>query len=187
MVRKVLIGIATVVVLFVIIVATRPSAFHIERSVTIAAPAENAHALVNDFHAWSRWSPYEKLDPQMKRTFEGPASGQGAMYAWKGDKSGAGRMTIEKSGKPSLVSIKLEFTEPMAATNTATFTFVPTPEGTKATWAMDGKNGFIAKAFCMFMDMDKLVGSDFEKGLAEMKAAAEADAKTRAATAKATE
>jgi uncharacterized protein YndB with AHSA1/START domain len=174
MIRKVLIGIAAIVILFVLVVATRPSAFHIERSITIAAPPANAFAQVNDFHAWSAWSPWEKMDPQMKKTFEGAPSGPGAMYAWTGnDKVGEGRMTIEKSDKPSLVSIKLEFLKPFAATNTATFTFAPAPDGTKTTWAMDGQNNFMAKAASLFMDFDKMVGGDFERGLAALKTAAE--------------
>jgi hypothetical protein len=115
------------------------------------------------------------MDPGMKKTFSGSPSGQGSVYAWTGnDKVGEGRMTIEKSDKPSLVSIKLEFLKPFAATNTATFSFVPATEGTKVTWAMDGNNNFMSKAFQMFMDMDKMIGKDFEQGLASMKAAAEA-------------
>lgn len=186
MARKILIGVAAVIVLFVVVVATRPATFHIERSVTIAAPAENAFAQVNDFHAWANWSPYEKLDPQMKRTFDGAASGTGAKYAWSGNKEvGEGRMTIDKSDKPSRIEIELEFIKPFAATNTATFTFVPSPEGTKVTWAMDGKNTFVSKAFHLFMDMDKLVGKDFESGLSALKTLAEAAPKTNAEAANA--
>lgn len=180
MLRKILIGVAAVVVLFVLVVATRPAAFHIERSIAIAAPPEHAFALVNDFHAFGSWSPWEKLDPNLKRSFEGPASGVGAKYAWTGnDDVGEGRMTIEKS-EPSRIQIKLEFIKPFAATNTATYTFVPSGEGTNVTWAMDGENGFMGKAFSMFMDMDKMVGADFERGLASMKAVAESSAKAKA-------
>lgn len=174
MARKILIGVAAVIVLFVIVVATRPATFHVERSVTIAAPPEAAFAQVNDFHAWANWSPYEKLDPAMKRTFEGGSSGVGAVYAWSGNKEiGEGRMTIEKSESPSQIAIKLEFIKPFTATNTATFSFVPGPDGTKVTWAMDGKNSFLAKAMHLIMDMDKLVGTDFERGLSAMKTVAE--------------
>jgi hypothetical protein len=120
----------------------------------------------------------------MKKTFSGASSGQGSVYSWVGnDKVGEGRMTIEKSDKPSLVSIKLEFLKPFAATNTATFTFAPVAEGTKVTWAMDGNNNFMSKAFQMFMNMDKLIGKDFEQGLASIKAAAENAAKANAAAA----
>jgi hypothetical protein len=174
MLRKILIGIAAVVVLFVIIVATRPGAFHIERSVSIAAPAENAFVQVNDFHAWAAWSPWEKIDPAMKRTFEGAPAGPGAGYSWLGnDKVGEGRMTILDSSKPSRVSIKLEFIKPWTATNAVIFTFTPVADGTKATWAMDGQNNFGAKAASLFMDIDKMVGGDFERGLAALKAVAE--------------
>jgi hypothetical protein len=162
------------------VVATRPAKFHIERSTVMAAPPEAPFALVDDFHAWGQWSPYEKLDPQMKRTFEGPTSGVGSTYAWQGnDKAGEGRMTIVTSEKGSRVGIKLEFTRPFASTNAATFTFAKVPEGTKMTWAMDGENGFVAKAASMAMNMDELVGGDFEKGLASMKTLAEANARTQ--------
>ena len=177
MLRKILIGVAAVIVVFVVVVATRPAAFHIERSTSMAAPPDVVFAQVNDFHAWSAWSPWEKLDPQLKRSYEGATSGVGAVYAWTGnDKVGEGRMTIEKSS-PSLVAIKLEFIKPFTATNAATFTLAPAPDGTKVTWAMDGNNGFMAKAASMFMDMDKMVGDDFERGLAAMKTVAEAAAK----------
>jgi len=174
MVRKILIGVAAVIVLFVLVVITRPSTFHVERSIVIHAPPENAFAQVNDFHAWAAWSPWEKLDPQMKRTFEGAPSGTGAIYSWVGnDDVGEGRMTIQKSERPSLVSIKLEFIKPWAATNITTFNIARAAEGAKLTWAMDGENNFVAKAMCLFMDMDKMVGGDFERGLAALKTAAE--------------
>ena len=183
MARKILIGVAALVVLLVLVILTRPSTFHIERQITIAAPPENAFAQVNDFHAWSAWSPWEKLDPAMKRTFDGPPSGAGAQYAWSGnDQVGEGRMTIEKSEKPSQIGIKLEFLKPFAATNQTTFTFAPTAGGSRVTWAMDGENGFMAKAMSIFMDMDKLVGGDFEKGLSGMKIAAESAPKAAPAT-----
>ena len=185
MLRKILIGVAAAIVVLVIVVSTRPSTFHIERSTTMAAPPETAFAQVNDFHAWAAWSPWEKLDPQMKRTFEGPPAGIGSRYAWVGNREvGEGRMTIEKSDKPTQVSIKLEFLQPFAATNTATFSFAPAAGGTQVTWAMDGQNNFMAKAAHMVMDMDKMLGADFERGLAAMKTAAESAAKanTEAAT-----
>ena len=179
MLKKILIGVAGAIAVFLLVVATRPATFHVERSITIGAPPANAFAQVNDFHSWSAWSPWEKMDPQMKRTFSGPAAGTGATYAWVGnDDVGDGRMTIEQSDSPSLVSIKLEFIKPFAATNTATFSFAPSPEGTKVTWAMDGNNNFMAKGFQLFMNMDKMVGADFERGLAGLKKAAESVATT---------
>jgi uncharacterized protein YndB with AHSA1/START domain len=180
-ISRALLGVGAAIGLLAIVVATRPSTFHVERSVTIAAPAENAFSEVNDFHSWTKWSPYEKLDPQMKRTFEGAQAGAGASYAWKSDgRAGAGRMTIDQSEKASRVVIKLEFLEPMEMTNTATFTFVPTAEGTRVTWAMDGKNNFFGKAASLVFDMDKVVGADFEQGLAALKAVAEGAPKATA-------
>ena len=177
MLKKILIGVAAVLALLVIVIALQPATFHIERSVTMTAPPEAALAQVNDFHAWSAWSPWEKLDPNMTRSYDGAPAGVGAKYAWVGNKEvGEGRMTIEKSS-PAQVVIKLEFLKPFQATNTATFTFVKTPEGNKTTWAMDGSNNFVGKAFHLVMNMDKMIGPDFERGLAGMKAAAEAAAK----------
>jgi len=187
MARKILIIVAVLIVLLLLVIITRPSTFHIERSIAMAAPPENAFAQVNDFHAWPAWSPWEKLDPQMKKTFDGPSAGVGAKYAWTGnDQVGEGRMTIEKSDKPSTVGIRLEFLKPFAATNATTFTFAPTPQGSKVTWAMDGENSFMAKAASLFMDMDKLIGADFEKGLDAMKTAAETAPKPAPAAAPAT-
>jgi hypothetical protein len=183
MLKKILVGVAALLVVLVVVVSLQPSTFHVERSTTIAASPEAAHAQVNDFHAWREWSPWEKLDPGMQRTFDGAPSGVGAKYAWVGKKEvGEGRMTIEKS-EPSEIVIKLEFLKPFEATNTATFTFAKTTEGTKTTWAMDGKNNFVSKAFHLVMDMDKMVGGDFERGLAALKAKAEASPKPPVATA----
>jgi hypothetical protein len=177
--RKIFIGIAGVVVLFVLIVATRPSQFRIERASSVAAPPDVVMAQVDDFHAWAAWSPWEKLDPQMTRIFDGKSSGVGAIYAWEGnDKVGEGRMTIEERS-PARIVIKLEFLKPFAATNVSTFTFTPVAAGTQVTWAMEGTNGFVAKAATLFMDMDKRVGGEFERGLAALKTVSEAAAKAK--------
>jgi hypothetical protein len=176
MIVKILIGILVILAVFAVIVATRPATFHIERSVVVSAPPALPFARVNDFHRWAEWSPYEKLDPNLKKTYEGPAAGVGATYSWVGDnKVGEGKMTIEKSNEPSVIGIKLQFFKPFAATNVGTFTFAPVADGTKVTWAMDGENSFGGKAAGLFMDMDKLVGTDFEKGLATLKALSEKD------------
>jgi hypothetical protein len=178
MLKKVLVGVGGALALLFVVISLQPATFHIERSITMAAPPEAAFAQVNDFHAWRVWSPWEKLDPSLQRSFEGAAAGLGAKYAWSGNKQvGQGRMTIEKS-EPSQIRIKLEFLKPFAATNTATFSFVETAEGNKTTWAMDGTNNFVSKAFHLVMDMDKMIGPDFERGLAAMKTAAEAATKT---------
>ncbi len=168
------IGVIAVIVAFVLLVASRPAAFHIERSIAIASPPETAFAQVNDLHAWAAWSPFEKLDPTMKKTFGGPPSGTGATYAWAGnDRAGEGRMTIEKSEPPSLIDIKLEFFKPFVATNAAKFAFTPTPEGTRVTWSMDGRRNFMMKAFCLVLNMDKMLGGQFDEGLAALKKVAE--------------
>ncbi len=170
----VLIGVIVLVAAFVLLVATRPAAFHIERSIAIAAPPKSAFAQVDDLHAWAAWSPFEKLDPNMKKTFSGPPSGSGAIYEWAGnDKAGEGRMTIERSEPSSLVGIKLEFRKPFAATHAATFTFTPTAEGTKATWSLDGERNFMMKAFTLVLSMDKMIGGQFDEGLAALKTVAE--------------
>jgi uncharacterized protein YndB with AHSA1/START domain len=186
MVLKVLIGLAVLVGVLAFVVSTRPATFHLERSIAIAAPPERAFAQVVDFHQWATWSPWEKLDPNMTRTYAGAPSGKGAVYSWSGSgKAGEGRMTIEEAAAPSKIGIKLEFIKPFVATNRATFTFAPTPTatGTQVTWAMDGELNFMSKAFHMVMDMDKLVGADFEKGLAAMKTNAERAASPQAASA----
>ena len=178
MLKKILIGLSAALVVLLILIAVQPAEFHIERSTNMAAPPEAAFAQVNDFRKWNEWSPWEKMDPSMKRSYEGAPSGVGAKYAWVGnDQVGEGRMTIEKSDESQIV-IKLEFLKPFAATNAATFSFTKTPDGNKTTWAMDGHNNFVSKACSLFMSMDELVGKDFERGLAAMKAAAEATPKT---------
>jgi hypothetical protein len=178
MLKKILIGVAGALLLLLALIALQPATFHVERSISVAAPPENVRALIDDFHAWRGWSPWEKLDPNLQRRYDGPPSGAGAKYAWRGNQQvGEGRMTIEQSG-PSRVVIKLEFLKPFEATNTATFTFVSAEHGTKTTWAMDGRNNFMSKAFHLVVDMDKMIGADFERGLQSIKAGAEASIRT---------
>ena len=173
--KKIVIGFVAIVAIFAIVVALQPADFAVSRSAAMAAPSAAPFAQVNDFHKWEAWSPWEKLDPAMKKTFEGPASGTGAIYSWAGnDQVGEGRMTILESRPGELVRIKLEFLKPFAATNQADFAFKGDGAQTAVTWTMSGKKNFIQKAFCLFMDMDKMVGGDFEKGLAQMKAVVEA-------------
>jgi len=178
MLKKILIGIVVVIGGFLGIVAIQPAEFRVVRSATIAAAPAAVFAQVNDFHLWQAWSPWEKIDPQMKRTYEGAPSGTGAVYGWAGNNDvGEGRMTLEESRPSELVRIRLDFLKPFAATNTAEFAFKPEGGGTSVTWSMEGKKNFVSKAFCMFMDMDKMLGGQFEKGLAQMKAVVEAPAK----------
>lgn len=183
MMLKVLIGVVVVLAVLSVVIAMQPDTFRVERSVAIAASPERAYSQVVDFHQWSSWSPWEKVDPDMKRTYAGAPSGVGAVYSWAGNgKAGEGRMTIEEAAAPSKISIKLEFIKPFQATNLAAFVFTPTAAGSTVTWSMDGKNNFFSKAFHLVMNMDKLVGGDFEKGLAAMKANAErASTSTQAA------
>ena len=171
---KVLLVLIALVAVLAAVVASRPSEFRVQRTAVIAAPPAAVFAQVNDFHRWGAWNPWGKLDPTMKQTYEGPASGTGAIYSWAGnDQVGEGRMTILESSPGESVRIKLEFLKPFAATNQADFTFKGEGAQTSVTWTMSGKKNFIQKAFCMFMDMDKMVGGDFEKGLAQMKAVVE--------------
>ena len=178
MLKWILAAVATVVVVFLIVVALQPSDFRVERSATMRAPAPTAFAQVNDFQNWRVWSPWEKVDPALKRQYEGPKAGTGAVYAWQGNKDvGEGRMTITESRPGELVRIKLEFFKPFATTNTAEFSFKPssggTNEATVVTWTMAGQNNFLSKAICLFVDMDKMVGGMFEQGLAQMKSVVE--------------
>jgi len=179
---KILLGVAAagalVVVVLALIVAMQPSEFRIERSAVIAAPAPAVFAQVDDFHNWEAWSPWAKLDPAAKNWFEGAPSGKGAAFSWAGNnKVGEGRMTITESRPNELIRIKLEFLKPFDATNTAEFTFRPEGERTAVTWSMYGHNNFISRAVFLFVNMDKALGGEFEKGLASMKSAAEASAK----------
>jgi hypothetical protein len=174
MLKKIMIGLIVVLAIFAVVVAMQPADFRVTRSATIAAPASVVFEQVNDFHKWEAWSPWAKMDPNMKATYSGPPAGTGASYAWSGNsKVGEGRMTITESVPSQLIKINLEFLKPMKATNPTEFTFQPSGDQTNVTWTMSGRNGFISKAFCLFMNMDKMVGGDFEKGLAQIKMIAE--------------
>lgn len=159
---------------FVAFVATRPSHFAIERKATIAAAPAALYAAVSDFHEWQKWSPWEELDPKMTRTHEGAPAGTGAIYKWKGnDEVGEGQLTITEAKPAERVVIKLELTKPFAATHTTTLTFNPGPQ-TEVVWKIEGENGFMSKTFGVFVNMDKMVGDDFDKGLGKLKKLAEA-------------
>lgn len=158
-------------------VATQPSDYHVARSATMAAPPAEVFAQVNDFHNWEGWSPWLKIDPNAKGTYEGPASGKGAIFKWAGNQEvGEGSMTITESRPNDLIKIRLDFLKPMAGTADVEFTFKPEGDGTKVTWSMAGQNGFIGKAFCTLfnMNMDKMIGDKYEEGLAKMKSIVEA-------------
>lgn len=175
MIKKILLVLVALLVTLVVVILLQPDDFRITRSATMAAPAAGVFEQVNNFQRWGAWSPWEKLDPNIKRTFEGPESGVGATYSWAGDgQAGEGRMTIVESRPGELVRIKLEFIKPFAATNAAEFTFKPSGNNTEVTWDMSGEQNFLSKGIGLVMDMDKMVGGEFEKGLANLKAIVEA-------------
>lgn len=174
MLNIILIAIAAIVVLFIIVEAMRPNVFCVTRSAGIAAPPEKFSPHVNDLHKWEAWSPWTKMDPSCKNSYEGSPAGISAIFTWAGNKKvGEGRMTITESRPGELIRIKLEFFKPFKATNTAEFTFKPEGNQTVVTWGMLGKNNFMGKAFGLIMNCDKMVGGDFEKGLAAMKSVVE--------------
>jgi uncharacterized protein YndB with AHSA1/START domain len=174
MLKFILIGLATVVVLFLVVAALQPADFRITRSATIAAPAPVVFEQFNDLHKMNEWSPWAKMDPNAKNTFDGPPIGVGSSLAWAGNNQvGEGKMTITESQPGELIRMKLEFLKPFAATNTAEFTFKPEGDRTTVTWSMSGKNGFMAKAFGLLVNCDKMVGGQFEQGFANVKSVVE--------------
>lgn len=174
MLAKILIAIVVLFAVLAVIVALQPSDFTVSRSITVSAPPEAAFAQVNNFRKWAAWNPWGKLDPAMRQTYSGAESGVGAVYAWTGNNQvGEGRMTLIESVPSERLRINLEFFKPFAATNTAEFTFRPEGDKTLVTWSMSGKNNFMAKAVGLVMNMDKMIGGMFEKGLADMKAIVE--------------
>ncbi len=178
MIKTIAIGIAALLALgaggILTLAAGKPDTFSIKRSIAVKASPEKVFALINDFDHWGGWSPYEKKDPAMKRTRSGPARGAGAVYAWEGDSTiGVGRMTIAESVAPSRVRINLDFEKPMKANNVVTFTLTPGSDGTTVTWDMQGPTPFLGKIIHVLIDMDKMVGTDFETGLVSLKALAE--------------
>lgn len=182
--KKFLLFLLIVVVGFLAYVATRPDTFRVERTATIGASADLIYPRIADFHAWQSWSPWEKLDPAMARDFAGDAGAVGSSYGWTGNKEvGKGKMTISAAQPPSQLTIQLDFIEPFASSNVTTFTLAPEGDGTKVSWVMDGNHNFMSKAMCVFMDMDKMVGADFEKGLASLKSESETAADAAAAAA----
>lgn len=176
MAKKILLAVGAVLVLFLVVVAMQPAEFSLKRSGTMNAPAAVAYALVADFKAWEQWSPWDKLDPKQERVYSEPSMGLGANYHWKGDKVGEGNMKITEAKPGEHLSIALDFIKPFPASNPTTFDFAESNGVTTVTWTMSGKYDFMGKAFSLFMNMDKSVGGDFERGLAAMKTAAEAQA-----------
>ena len=170
-------AISVVIVLIgglLIYAATRPDEFRVERSMAISAPPDRVFSSINDFHLWTGWSSWEKIDPELKRSYSGAASGRGAIYEWEGNnKAGKGRMEITETSSPSRVLIKLDFEKPFKANNMVEFVLESAGDSTKVTWSMTGRSPFMMKVMGILMNMDRMVGGDFEKGLANLKALAE--------------
>ncbi|MDB5339468.1 MAG: hypothetical protein JWN70_5087 [Planctomycetaceae bacterium] len=178
MYKKIAIIVAAVIVVPIVAIlgyaATKSDTMRVERSTSIKAPPEKIFPMINDFHAWTAWSPWEKMDPALKRTYSGPSSGPGAGYAGAGnDQVGKGRMEITETSEPSKILIKLEFIEPFAGQMVTEYTLAAKGDSTEVKWAMQGSRPYIAKVMSCFIDCDKMIGKDFETGLANMKAVAE--------------
>lgn len=174
MLKTILIVVVVLVAAVLIYAATKPDQFRIQRTASISAPAEKIFPLINDFHTWSAWSPWEKLDLAMKKTHSGAPQGKGAVLEWDGNKDvGTGRMEVLESIPSSKILIKLDFLKPFEAHNQAEFTLAPNTGSTQVTWAMYGPQPYIVKVMSLFCSMDKMVGGQFEKGLADLKALAE--------------
>lgn len=169
-------ALAFMIVLLIVVIAGRPDEFMVSRQAEIAAPPEQIFPHVNELRQWEAWNPWGKLDPNCRMIYDGPAAGAGASYAWDGNnKVGAGRVTITESDAGERVRLRLEFTRPMKATNSAEFTFQSKAGRTVVTWIMSGRNNLAGKVFGLFVNCDKMCGSQFEKGLAQMKSLVEAE------------
>jgi len=174
MLNTIAIGAGILIAALLGLAATKPGTFRVQRTKSIQAPPERVFALINDFRMWASWSPYENLDPTMRKTHSGAASGKGAVYEWSGKgKAGEGRMEITDTYPPSKITIKLDFLKPFEGHNTAEFTLDSKGESTNVTWAVHGPQSYFAKVMTVFVSMDTLIGKEFEAGLASMKAVAE--------------
>jgi uncharacterized protein YndB with AHSA1/START domain len=170
---------AIAIVIVLILASTKPATFSVRRSAVVQAPADAVFPLVDNFHQWAKWSPWENKDPAMKRSYSGAESGKGAVYGWDGNKNvGSGRMEILDASSPSKIAIKLDFFKPFEGHNTAEFTFVPERDAsaTSVIWVMQGPSSFMSKVMQVFMDFDKMIGTDFEAGLANLKTLSEKQA-----------
>jgi len=175
--KRILLGAAAAVSVVVVIVLglalTQPPTFKLEREITISAQPATVYANLDDFKRWELWSPWEKLEPGMKKTYTGPATGIGSIYEWEGKEVGSGRMTISDSKPSQQLTIKLEFIKPFEATNTTVFELAQRSSDTQVRWIMTGENNFFGKVMGVFADMDSMVGKDFEAGLAQLKRVSE--------------
>jgi hypothetical protein len=175
MLKIILFGLAVVIAGILVYAATRPDTFRVERTTSIEAPPEKIFPLIDDLRSGEQWSPYYRKDPAMRGTYSGPASGVGATFDFAGNKDvGSGRVSITGSSPHGKVTMRLQMFKPFAADNVVEFTLVPRGQATDVTWAMQGRQPYVAKVMCLFFDMDKMVGTDFAAGLASLKALAEA-------------
>ncbi|MFM8900211.1 MAG: SRPBCC family protein [Burkholderiales bacterium] len=174
MLKKIGLILAVLIAAWLVVAATRPDSFRMERSITINAPADKVFPLINDLGQWAAWSPWEKKDAAMKRKLSNPSAGVGASYDWQGNSEvGTGRMQITESTAPSKLVIQLDFIEPFAARNTSAFNLAPEGGSTRVTWSLEGQNNFVSKLMQVFVSMDSMVGPDYEAGLKALKALAE--------------
>ena len=170
MLKKILLVLVALIVVFAVVVALQPSEFRVERAVTIVAPAAKVFGEVNDFHKWDAWSPWAKLDPDAKVAFEGPAAGEGTVMTWAGNNEvGVGKMTLVESRPDELVKIRVDFTEPFEGTSFSQFAFKPEGGKTAVTWSMEDHHNFLEKAMCLIMNGKKMIGDQMDKGLAQLK------------------
>lgn len=173
MLKKLFLSVLVVVIALLLWAAVRPDTYTVSRSALVQAPPERVFALLADFRQWPKWSPWAKLDPDMQQFFDGPARGPGAAYSWQGDdKVGKGRMTILRETPPHQLQIKLDFLEPYPTTSTSTFVLVPEGDATRVTWTVDGPAPYVLRLVGIFFDMEKAMGGDFERGLANLQQAA---------------
>jgi len=179
MLKKILIALLAIIAIFLIVVALQPSEFHVERTATMAAPPATVFDQVNDFHKWDAWSPWAKLDPNAKITFEGPPSGIGTIMTWAGNNEvGEGKMTLTESRPNELVKINVDIVKPMEGSSTTEFAFKPEGDQTSVTWSMSGHHNFLGKAMCLVMNGKKMMAGIMDKGLANMKSVVEGASKT---------
>ena len=175
---KVAVVVLVIFALFAAVVATRPDTYRVERSAIVAAPPEVVFKYVNDFHRWDQWSPFDKMDPEMRKTYEGAPAGVDARYHWDGNaKAGEGRMRIAESVPGRRIAIDMHFLKPFESEARTTFTFEPVAAGTRVTWAMSGENSMLGKAISLFASMDDMLGKEFDEGLAKLASVAEAEAR----------
>ncbi len=177
--KKLALGLVAAVVVLAAVVAMQPSSFAIERSATIEAPADIVYGHIANLRAMDAWSPWARMDPQMKISYEGPETGVGARSSWQGPEMGSGRLTILAVDPDQAIEMRLEMLAPMEASNRVLFTLAPDAAATRVTWRMEGRNGFIGKAIGLLVSMDEMVGAPFEQGLASLKTVAESDASKR--------